>query len=268
VVLQSLACVAVDTRVNLYDHRDVHSMNVIVHVRERRLVRLQDCDREHGSMGLPAPRNLFYFFHMDIEARRDLQLLEAVEENARVTQRSLATRLGIALGLTNIYLKRLTRKGFIKCINVQPNRITYLITPGGVAEKMRLTYEFMDYSLKLYGEVRQHLRAVLQERARGNACIAIFGRREAAEIAYLSLRELGLEPLAFFDHAAGHFLGMVVRPIVEHTRVPYELLVLASFDANGTEMSELIRLGVPPDKILPLRQPTDTTRTRSTAAKN
>src|SRR5436309_6785312 len=102
---------------------------------------------------------------MDIEAHRDLKLLEAVEEDSRVTQRGLATRVGIALGLTNIYLKRLTRKGYIKCVNVQPNRITYLITPRGVAEKMRLTYEFMDYSLHLYRDVRQHLRAVLKERA-------------------------------------------------------------------------------------------------------
>src|SRR5712664_4428392 len=100
---------------------------------------------------------------LDVEGHRDLRLLEAVEQDSRVTQRSLATKLGIALGLTNIYLKRLVRKGYIKCVNVQSNRITYLITPRGIAEKARLTYEFMDYSLHLYGEVRQHLRHALQE---------------------------------------------------------------------------------------------------------
>ena len=94
---------------------------------------------------------------MDIEAHRDLKLLEAVEADSRVTQRGLATRLGIALGLTNVYLRRLARKGYIKCVNVQSNRISYLITPRGIAEKARLTYEFMDYSLHLYREVRQHL---------------------------------------------------------------------------------------------------------------
>src|SRR3981081_4541895 len=118
---------------------------------------------------------------MDIEAHRDLKLLEAVEEDSRVTQRSLATKLGIALGLTNIYLRRLVRKGYIKCVNVQSNRITYLITPRGIAEKARLTYEFMDYSLHLFGEVRQHLRGVLQECAaagrRGRVCRRGGGRR-------------------------------------------------------------------------------------------
>ena len=98
---------------------------------------------------------------MDVEGHRDMKLLEAVEQDSRVTQRGLATKLGIALGLTNIYLKRLVRKGFIKCVNVQSNRISYLITPRGIAEKARLTYEFMDYSLHLYGAVRQHLRAVV-----------------------------------------------------------------------------------------------------------
>src|SRR5437016_1510564 len=152
---------------------------------------------------------------MDIEAHRDLKLLEEVSQNSRVTQRSLATKLGIALGLTNIYLRRLVRKGYIKCVNVQSNRISYLITPRGIAEKARLTYEFMDYSLHLYGEVRQHLRAVLQDCAAANRRVAIYGRGEAAELAYLSLKECGLEPVAIFDGDSGRevFLGMPVRPI-------------------------------------------------------
>ena len=157
---------------------------------------------------------------MDIENHRDLKLLEAVEEDSRVTQRSLATKLGIALGLTNIYLKRLVRKGYIKCVNVQSNRITYLITPRGIAEKARLTYEFMDYSLHLFGEVRQHLRTALQACARANRRVAICGRGEAAELAYLSLKESGLEPVAIFDTVGGHdFLGIPVRPISDHDQV-------------------------------------------------
>src|SRR6266700_783439 len=166
---------------------------------------------------------------IDIEAQRDLKLLEAVEEDSRVTQRTLATKLGIALGLTNIYLKRLVRKGYIKCVNVQRNRISYLITPGGIAEKARLTYEFMDYSLHLYSEVRQHLRAVLQECAAADKRVAIYGRGEAAELAYLSLKECGLDPVAVFDLEGGSdFLGMPVRPIAEHGEVAFDLMILAT----------------------------------------
>src|SRR5687767_15469353 len=133
---------------------------------------------------------------MDVEAHRDLRVLEAVQQNSRLTQRGLASKLGIALGLANIYLKRMVHKGYIKCVNVQPNRISYLITPRGITEKARLTYEFMDYSLHLYKDVRQHLRDVLRECSAAQRKVAIYGRGEAAELAYLSLKESGLEPVA------------------------------------------------------------------------
>ena len=192
---------------------------------------------------------------MDIEAHRDLKLLEEVEKDSRVTQRGLATKLGIALGLTNIYLRRLVRKGYIKCVNVQSNRITYLITPRGISEKARLTYEFMDYSLHLYGEVRQHLRTTLAQCAAADKRVAIYGRGEAAELAYLSLREVGLEPVAIFDEANGHeFLGIPVRPIAEHEQVAFDMMIIATLERSGAQLAALLKLGIPKDKLFPLRQ--------------
>jgi len=194
---------------------------------------------------------------MDNEARRDLRLLEAVEENARVTQRTLADKLGIALGLTNLYVKRLVRKGYIKCVNVNHNRIAYLLTPRGVAEKARLTYEFMDYSLHLYADVRRHLRSVLRECAAEGRRVAIFGCGEAAELAFLSLREAGLEPVAVFDmqNSGSTFLGMPVVSILEHRRIEYDLIVVATLDSFGEErLARLCDAGVPREKLFPIRQ--------------
>ena len=192
---------------------------------------------------------------MDLEAHRDLRLLEAVHQDSRVTQRGLANQLGMALGLANIYLKRMIRKGFIKVVNVQPNRITYLVTPRGIAEKARLTYEFMDYSLHLYGEVRQHLRVALQHCAAAGQRVAICGRGEAAELAYLSLKESGLEPVAVFDSESGaEFLGMPVRPLAEHAQVEFDLIIVATLDPASTKLTELLNAGVPEAKLYPLRR--------------
>jgi hypothetical protein len=193
---------------------------------------------------------------MDLEAHRDLKLLEAVAQDSHVTQRGLASQLGIALGLANIYLKRLMVKGYIKVSNVQPNRLSYLITPRGVAEKARLTYEFMDYSLHLYKEVRQHLRDVLRECAAAERRVAIYGRGEAAELAYLSLKESGLEPVAIFDAEGGaSFLGMPVQPIADHRAVDYDLLIIASLERTTAQhLERVLRQGVPRDKIFPLRR--------------
>jgi len=204
---------------------------------------------------------------MDIESHRDLKLLEAVEADSRITQRSLASRLGIALGLTNIYLKRLVRKGYIKCVNVRSNRISYLITPRGIAEKVRLTYEFMDYSLHLYGEVRQHLRAVLQECAAAHRRVAIYGRGEAAELAYLSLKEFGMEPVAVFDADGGaDFLGMPVLPLRDHTEVAYDLMIVATLERSEGPLALLEADGVAKEKLFPLRKDAPARRKPADAA--
>ena len=193
--------------------------------------------------------------NMDVEARRELSVLEAVSRDQHITQRNLAVKLGIALGLTNIYLKRLIRKGYIKCINVQSNRLLYLITPQGITEKSRLTYEFMDYSLHLYREVRQHLSEVLRPcRDNGAQRIAVYGVGEAAELAYLSLKEQGLEPVAVFAaEGGGTFLGIPVRGLDECALVPFDRLIVATLDKPDALITQLARAGVPASKLLMLK---------------
>ena len=56
-----------------------------------------------------------------------LSVLSAVEADSSVTQRSLASELGIALGLTNSYLKKCIDKGLVKIKQVPANRYAYYL---------------------------------------------------------------------------------------------------------------------------------------------
>ena len=198
---------------------------------------------------------------MQIGAHRDLKVLEAIETNDRTTQRGLASQLGIALGLTNLYLKRLVRKGYIKCVNVQSNRVRYLITPKGIAEKTRLTYEFMEYSLQVYREGRKHLKAMLRPYTqKPSARIAIYGTGEPAELACLCLRELGLEPVAVFGHGGGRCLGVSVMEVSNHATVDYDLIIVATMSAPEPDIAAVTAAGVPRDKLVSLRQENPTTK--------
>lgn len=76
---------------------------------------------------------------MNTDSYRELRVLTDVSSDGFVTQRRLAKRYGLALGLTNLLIRRLVRKGYIKIVNLQRNRIRYLITPTGLMEKARLT---------------------------------------------------------------------------------------------------------------------------------
>ncbi|NIQ08836.1 MAG: winged helix-turn-helix transcriptional regulator, partial [Gammaproteobacteria bacterium] len=72
-----------------------------------------------------------------------LEILQAIEQNNDVTQRHLASHLGVALGLANSYLKRCVRKGLVKIQHVPANRYLYYLTPKGFAEKSRLTAKYL-----------------------------------------------------------------------------------------------------------------------------
>jgi DNA-binding MarR family transcriptional regulator len=188
-------------------------------------------------------------------AHRELRVLEVLARSERTTQRGLASQLGIAVGLANLYLKRLARKGHIKCVNVQSNRVRYLITPKGIAEKTRLTYEFMEYSLQVFREGRSHLNAILKPYVESlGSRIAIHGVGEAAELAYLCSRELGLEPVAIFESTSGGvFFGHPVRAIAEHAAVEFDLLVVATFDNPRLLLTTLEQHGISREKLVLIR---------------
>jgi DNA-binding MarR family transcriptional regulator len=191
---------------------------------------------------------------MDVESRRDLQLLEALEQESRITQRSLSVRLGIALGLTNLYLKRLIRKGYVKCVTVSPNRLVYSLTPKGVSRKARLTYEFMKYSLDFYRDARQHLRRSLAQAVTRQQRVALYGTGDAAELVFLLTREMGLELIAVFaPEGGGQFLGHPVLPLAEHATVPYDVLIVAVLERPAGTVKLLRQSGVSDRKVLMLR---------------
>ena len=86
------------------------------------------------------------------------ELLRKIKNNPNSSQRELAEDLGFSLGKLNYCLKALKAKGFIKIQNFQknPNKINYLyvLTPKGIAEKTKLTINFMKRKLKEYDELK------------------------------------------------------------------------------------------------------------------
>jgi len=126
--------------------------------------------------------------------RYDLEILSHIEENPDTTQADLATRLDVAVGSVNWYIKRLINKGYVKVTRMQRRRLRYLLTPQGITEKTRLTGEFMKASLKWYRVTRQDTQQFLQEvEEAGFDTICIQGDGDLAEIIYLTCLEQGIK---------------------------------------------------------------------------
>ena len=139
---------------------------------------------------------LIYTVHiMNNQQKEDtatLEILLAIENKRDVTQRHLANRLDIALGLANSYLKRCVRKGLVKIHQAPANRYFYYLTPTGFTEKSRLTTQYLSNSFDFYRKASASLTAVLSEcESKGQKNILFCGISELAEIA--SLRAVEFE---------------------------------------------------------------------------
>ena len=198
---------------------------------------------------------------MDRHDARQLEILTAIGEGRPLSQRALAERVGIALGLVNLYLRRLSRKGYVKITEFPTKpaarkRLRYLLTAKGLTEKSRLTYEHMLYSLHLFRRTRETLRASLALMAgRGMKRVALYGPGEAAELAYLTLKEFGLEPIGVFaPTAGGEFLGFPVQAAAALRSEDLDAVIVATFDRPQAEVAALVRQGIPAAKCLTLRR--------------
>jgi DNA-binding MarR family transcriptional regulator len=198
---------------------------------------------------------------MEPRVARELEILTAIDEDTALTQRALSERLGVALGLTNLYLKRLAKKGYIKTVEfprkpAARKRLRYLLTPKGLAEKSRLTWEHVAYAASLYRRTRQTLRESLARVGQdGRRRIALYGVGEAAELAYLTLKEFGVEPVAVYDDTGGgRFLGLPVRPLAELAADDVDGVVMATFARPEPCLARLVEAGVPAAKCLTLRR--------------
>jgi DNA-binding MarR family transcriptional regulator len=123
-----------------------------------------------------------------------LGVLDAVERDPSVTQRSVARELGIALGLANAYLRRCVRKGLIKVSEVPRRRYAYYLTPQGFAEKSRLTVTYLSDSFSFFRKARTQCGELFAlASARGQRRLALLGHGDLAEIASLVAREHPVE---------------------------------------------------------------------------
>ena len=185
---------------------------------------------------------------------RELQLLTEVDETPVVTQRQLSVKVGIALGLTNVLLRNLVQKGYLRVSNATWKRRLYSLTPEGLAHKLRLTTGYITRVLNHYQNVRQTLREEMASlEVNEESRVAIYGTGDFAELVFLGLREIGIEEIDIYstgNSASRRFLGMPVHDVAALHPEDYDKIVVAVLGGSEPLNTELLDLGVPPHKVV------------------
>ena len=190
---------------------------------------------------------------MDPQDIRSLQILEEIETNYNSSQRDLARKLNISLGLVNSFMKRLAKKGYVKITNIPRNRVKYILTPQGFAEKSRLTYEFIQYSFRFYKKALSSLEELLDDfQKRGVEKIAFYGATDLAEIAFISLRATDMELVCVVDEEkkGKKFLGYTIRSMDYLSKIDFHKIIITALDSKGEIYDILQGNKIPREKIV------------------
>jgi DNA-binding MarR family transcriptional regulator len=189
--------------------------------------------------------------NLDAEAEITLGVLTAVERSDRVTQRSMASELGIALGLANAYLKRCIKKGFIKVAQAPANRYLYYLTPTGFAEKGRLTARYLAISFNFFRAARAQCTELFDAcEAKGWRRIAFFGASDLVEIAGLCLGDRDIAVVGLVDPRASRaaFAGLAVFPDLKSAG-PVDAIVITDIETPQAAYEAALR-EAPPERVL------------------
>jgi DNA-binding MarR family transcriptional regulator len=188
----------------------------------------------------------YYNLFKPSESMRDLQLLEEIERNPRISQRELSHKFGIALGVTNACIKRMARRGLIRLKGFPPRRIAYYLTPKGFAEKSKLMLHFFFYNIQHYAEMKKLIsKKLLEMQQSGVKRVAFFGVSDEMEIAYITLQGSDMKLVGIADEDGGRqgtrLLGHKVLSLGEVKGLNPDAILISSAKDQPSLMKTLMK---------------------------
>jgi len=168
----------------------------------------------------------------------------------------------VAVGLTNLLVRRLVGKGYVKITGMSPRHVRYLMTPDGWEALAHATRLSLENTVHLYTQTREQIRVSLnavsdrcQVDASGQKRVVFYGAGDVAEIAYVSLQHTDLTLAGVVDdRRRGRFFGMTICGSEQLTAdtvngIEYSHVIVASIRHTDSILVRIHERGVPPSRV-------------------
>lgn len=122
---------------------------------------------------------------------KELIIIKEIANNHRPNQRGIAKNTGLSLGLVNLIIRRLIKKGYIKTKHLDQKKIQYLLTPKGFSEKANKSYKFALKTIELLKAIKKNIQElIIAHHQKGSREFFILGDSELAEITEMVFKNL------------------------------------------------------------------------------
>ena len=125
-------------------------------------------------------------------SEKSFRVLETLSQEDGLSQRHVAMKTGLSLGMVNLILRRLIKTGCIKVGALNSRKMGYILTPKGMAERMARSYTYLLRAYHTYHEAQQRIDGLLYSLLEGGERdFVILGEGEIPAIVEMSLLRLG-----------------------------------------------------------------------------
>lgn len=129
---------------------------------------------------------------------KEFRIITEISNNHQPNQRIIAQKTGFSLGLTNLLIKNLIKKGYIKASQLDKRKVQYILTPTGFTEKFKKSYKYTLQTIKSFKIIQDKIRElILYEYNKGNKQFIIQGDCELAAITEVVFHSMHLENLVY-----------------------------------------------------------------------
>ncbi|MEI6437705.1 MAG: winged helix-turn-helix transcriptional regulator [Candidatus Omnitrophota bacterium] len=121
---------------------------------------------------------------------REFELINIIGGDLGSNQRDLSRQMNLSLGMTNMLIRRLITKGYIRIQQLNKKKVDYLLTPKGFSEKMRKSVRYTMKTIGSIGLIRQSISRLLQDLyGQGARKFYVLGGSDLAVLIEMAIRE-------------------------------------------------------------------------------
>lgn len=123
---------------------------------------------------------------------REFELVNIIGGDLGANQRDLSRQMSLSLGMTNMLVRRLVSKGFIRISQLNKRKVQYILTPKGFAEKMRKSVKYTFKTIASIGLIKERIKKIIVDlyQEEGHRLFTVLGKSDFALLIEMVFRDL------------------------------------------------------------------------------
>ncbi|GAG14311.1 unnamed protein product, partial [marine sediment metagenome] len=94
---------------------------------------------------------------------KELKIISQLGKDANITQRQISQNVGLSLGLVNIIVKKLIKKGYVKIRRLNRRNLQYFLTPKGFSQLSRRSYHYFWKTIDSVAKMKEKIQELVSE---------------------------------------------------------------------------------------------------------